>query len=158
MRALAKLAAFAGASEYANQGQRVVEGQRLMQAASDIFTRLAASREGIRRKAARLLRPPAAGLETLPRHCRHEASRNADLWRAWTLARAHARSGESIAIAAYLGKADPVDQAITEFAAAYADQNERDCQALATAAATGRITAHSGLRCPPAQGIRLQGV
>jgi hypothetical protein len=64
---------------------------------------------------------------------------------AWTLARAHARSGEPIAIAAYLGKADLFDLAITEFAAAYADQNERDYQALATAAATGRITAHSGL-------------
>jgi NAD(P)H-dependent flavin oxidoreductase YrpB (nitropropane dioxygenase family) len=64
---------------------------------------------------------------------------------AWTLARAHARSGEPIAIAAYLGKADLFDQAITEFAAAYARQNERDYQALATAAATGRITAHSGV-------------
>jgi hypothetical protein len=58
---------------------------------------------------------------------------------------AHARSGEPIAIAAYLGKADLFDLAITEFAAAYADQNERDYQALATAAATGRITVHSGL-------------
>ncbi len=63
----------------------------------------------------------------------------------WTLARAHARSGDRIAIAAYLGGSDVFDQAITQFAAAYADQNERDHQALVDAVASGRITAERGL-------------
>ena len=63
----------------------------------------------------------------------------------WTLARAHARSGDRIAIAAYLGGSDKFDQAITQFADAYADQNERDHQALIDAVASGRITAERGL-------------
>jgi hypothetical protein len=58
----------------------------------------------------------------------------------WTLARAHARSGDRIAIAAYLGRSDVFDHAIAEFAAAYADQNERDYHALAAAASSGRVT------------------
>jgi Uncharacterized protein conserved in bacteria (DUF2252) len=64
---------------------------------------------------------------------------------AWTLARAHARSGDRIAIAAYLGGSDVFDQAVARFAGAYADQNERDHTALADAAAPGRITAKPGL-------------
>ena len=141
------LAAFAGASEYANQGQRVVAGQRLMQAASDIFLGWQRTEKALDGKThdfyVRQLRDwkfsldldvmNPDGMQIYGELC------------AWTLARAHARSGEPIAIAAYLGKADLFDLAITEFAAAYADQNERDYQALATAAATGRITAHSGL-------------
>jgi hypothetical protein len=63
----------------------------------------------------------------------------------WTLARAHARSGDRIAIAAYLGGGDVFDQAITRFAAAYADQTERDHAALAAAAASGRIKVESGV-------------
>ena len=63
----------------------------------------------------------------------------------WTLARAHARSGDRIAIAAYLGTSDVFDRAVAQFATAYADQNERDYQALAQAAASGRITAEHGL-------------
>ena len=63
----------------------------------------------------------------------------------WTLARAHARSGDRIAIAAYLGTSAEFDQAIAEFAVSYADQNERDHRALAEAAASGRITARSDL-------------
>ena len=59
----------------------------------------------------------------------------------WTLARAHARSGDRIAIAAYLGRSDVFDRAIAEFAVCYADQNERDYQALAAAAKSGRVTA-----------------
>ena len=59
----------------------------------------------------------------------------------WTLARAHARSGDRIAIAAYLGQSAVFDQAIAEFAAAYADQNERDYRALQAAVASGRVTA-----------------
>ena len=63
----------------------------------------------------------------------------------WTLARGHARSGDRIAIAAYLGGSDVFDRAIAKFAAAYADQNERDYQALVDAAKSGRITAEHGL-------------
>ena len=59
---------------------------------------------------------------------------------AWTLARAHARSGDALAIAGYLGSSDGIDRAIADFAAAYADQNERDFHALEAAAADGRIT------------------
>jgi hypothetical protein len=63
----------------------------------------------------------------------------------WTLARAHARSGDRIAIAAYLGSSDVFDRAIADFASAYADQNERDYNALADAAASGRVTAERGV-------------
>jgi len=133
---------FAGASEYGNHGQRVVAGQRLMQAASDIFLgwhRSQAESDGMPRDYyIRQLRDwkMSANIETL----------TPDTMRAyaelcgWTLARAHARSGDRIAIAAYLGRSDAFDQAITEFSAAYANQNERDYQALAAAAASGRVT------------------
>jgi len=63
----------------------------------------------------------------------------------WTLARAHARSGDRIAIAAYLGNSEVFDRAITKFAAAYADQNERDHQSLVDAVKSGRITAEHGV-------------
>jgi hypothetical protein len=63
----------------------------------------------------------------------------------WTLARAHARSGDRIAIAAYLGGGDTFDRALMEFSKAYADQNERDYQALRTAVDAGRIEAQTGL-------------
>ena len=63
----------------------------------------------------------------------------------WTLARAHARSGDRVAIAAYLGGSDVFDQAIADFAAAYADQNERDYQALARAVKAGRVVAKRGV-------------
>jgi hypothetical protein len=63
----------------------------------------------------------------------------------WTLARAHARSGDRIAIAAYLGSGKSFDNAIASFAEAYADQNERDYEALKQAAAQGRIAVESGL-------------
>ena len=63
----------------------------------------------------------------------------------WTLARAHARSGDGIAIAAYLGGSDVFDQAVTQFADTYADQNDRDHRALVEAVSSGRITAERGL-------------
>ena len=63
----------------------------------------------------------------------------------WTLARAHARSGDPAAIAAYLGASDKFDESITGFSARYADQNERDYQAFTDAVHTGRITAHEGV-------------
>ena len=63
----------------------------------------------------------------------------------WTLARAHARAGDRIAIAAYLGNSDKFDNAIADFAEAYADQNERDHAALAEAVATGKVEAEPGV-------------
>ena len=141
------LAAFVGASKYANQGQRVVAGQRLMQASSDIFLgwqRIEAGLDGQQRDFyVRQLRDWkfSVDIETMvPRGMRMYGELCG-----WTLARAHARSGDRIAIAAYLGGSDVFDQAITEFAAAYADQNERDHQALVDAVASGRITAEHGL-------------
>ena len=141
------LSRFVGASKYANQGQRVVAGQRLMQASSDIFLgwqRTEAGLDGKQRDFyVRQLRdwkfsvdietmvPP--GMRMYGELC------------GWTLARAHARSGDRIAIAAYLGGSDVFDQAIAQFADVYADQNERDHQALVDAVASGGITAESGL-------------
>jgi uncharacterized protein (DUF2252 family) len=137
------LSRFVGASKYPNQGQRVVAGQRLMQAASDIFLgwqRIQAGLDGVTRDFyVRQLRDwklsldianmVPAGMRAYGEVC------------GWTLARAHARSGDRIAIGAYLGTSDVFDRAIADFASAYANQNERDHQALAQAAASGRITA-----------------
>ncbi|HEX5297918.1 MAG TPA: DUF2252 domain-containing protein [Streptosporangiaceae bacterium] len=141
------LAAFAGASKYANQGQRVVAGQRLMQASSDIFLgweRIAAGLDGKQRDFyVRQLRDwkYSIAIEDLaPRGMRIYGETCG-----WALARAHACSGDRIAIAAYLGGSDVFDQAITRFAAAYADQNDRDHQSLVDAVASGRITAEPGL-------------
>jgi hypothetical protein len=64
---------------------------------------------------------------------------------AWTLARAHARSGDRIAISAYLGETDSFDRSVSDFAEAYADQNDRDYRALKEAVASGRLTARTGL-------------
>ena len=137
------LSRFAGASEYANQGQRVVAGQRLMQASSDIFLGWQRTEAGLDGQPAdyyvRQLRDWKLSLDI-------EAMAPSDMRLygqlcGWTLARAHARSGDRIAIAAYLGASDVFDQAITRFAAAYADQNERDYQSLLAAVAAGRLTA-----------------
>ncbi len=137
------LSRFAGASRYANQGQRVVAGQRLMQASSDIFLGWQRTEAGLdsgpRDFYVRQLRDWKFSLDIqamVPRDMRMYGQLCG-----WTLARAHARSGDRIAIGAYLGGADVFDQAITEFAAAYADQNQLDHDALATAVASGRITA-----------------
>jgi uncharacterized protein (DUF2252 family) len=140
------LSRFVGTSEFSNEGQRVVEGQRLMQATSDIFLGWQQT-DGIdgqnRHFYVRQLRDWKFSIDTetmVPRGLRlyGEAC-------GWTLARAHARSGDRIAIAAYLGGSDVFDQAITQFARAYADQNERDYQALIDAVTSGRITAERGL-------------
>jgi uncharacterized protein (DUF2252 family) len=141
------LSRFLGASEFANMGQRVVAGQRLMQASSDIFLgwhRIAAGLDGKQRDFyVRQLRDwkfsvdidamVPSGMRMYGELC------------GWTLARAHARSGDRIAIAAYLGGSDVFDQAITEFADAYADQNERDHDAVVDAVKSGRIVAEQGL-------------
>jgi len=135
---------FAGRSEFANQGQRVVEGQRLMQAASDIFLGWLRQPPGIEDLKVRdlyvrqlwdsktsvdvaAMRPSEMGLYS--RLC------------AWALARAHARSGDPIEIASYLGSSDVFDRAVADFAETYADQNERDHAALLEAIATGRVHA-----------------
>jgi uncharacterized protein (DUF2252 family) len=141
------LSRFAGASRYTNQGHRVVAGQRLMQAASDIFLgwiRVDAGLDGKPRDFyVRQLRDWKFSLDI--------AAMTPDGLRlygelcAWTLARAHARSGDRIGMAAYLGGSDMFDRAVTQFASVYADQNERDYQALGEAVASGRITARSDL-------------
>jgi uncharacterized protein (DUF2252 family) len=141
------LSRFVGASKYANQGQRVVAGQRLMQATSDIFLgwqRVEAGLDGRQRDFyVRQLRDWKFSLDIetmVPRGMRLYGEVCG-----WTLARAHARSGDRIAIAAYLGGSDVFDRAITEFAAAYADQNERDHEELVAAVASGRIAAEPDL-------------
>jgi uncharacterized protein (DUF2252 family) len=131
---------YAGASRYKNHGRRVVEGQRLMQAASDIFLGWcpAVGLDGRSRdfyvrqlwdwkRSAEVETLTPRGLEVYARMC------------GWTLARAHARSGDRVAIAAYLGAGDSFDTAIAEFSEAYADQSERDHAALVAAIDAGRV-------------------
>jgi uncharacterized protein (DUF2252 family) len=129
-----------GASAFANHGERVVVGQRLMQASSDIFLGwLHADRDYYGRQlkdwkgSAEIEQLDADGLATYGRMC------------GWTLARAHARTGDRVALAAYLGRSDSFDNAILGFSEAYAQQNERDYQQLRAAADSGRIKAETGL-------------
>ena len=138
---------FLGPSEFPNHGERVVVGQRLMQATSDIFLGWLHVDAGLDGKArdfyvrqlkdwkgsAEIEQMVPEGMATYGKLC------------GWTLARAHARSGDRIAIAAYLGKGDSFDRAIVEFSKTYADQNERDYHDLAAAVKSGRITAETGL-------------
>jgi uncharacterized protein (DUF2252 family) len=136
----------AGPSEFPNQGERVVVGQRLMQASSDIFLgwlRAGANGGEPRDYYGRQLKDWKAsaeidqmlpeGLAVYGRIC------------AWTLARAHARTGDRVAIAAYLGGSDRFDQALLAFSQAYAEQNERDFRALEAAAESERIPVETGL-------------
>ena len=141
------LTRFLGSSEFTNMGHRVVAGQRLMQASSDIFLgwhRVAAGLDGKQRDFyVRQLRDWKFSIDIdamVPGGMRMYGELCG-----WTLARAHARSGDAIAIAAYLGGSDVFDQAITQFADAYADQNERDHDAVVEAVKSGRITAEQGL-------------
>jgi uncharacterized protein (DUF2252 family) len=141
------LSRFTGASKYANQGQRVVAGQRLMQAASDIFLGWQHVEAGLDGRArdfyVRQLRDWkfSIEIETL----RPEGLKMYAGMCGWTLARAHARSGDRIAIAAYLGGSDVFDRAVAQFARVYADQNERDHQALVDAVKSGWVTAEPGV-------------
>jgi len=141
------LSRFVGASKYANQGQRVVAGQRLMQASGDIFLgwqRIEAGLDGHTRDFyVRQLRDWKFSVEIAA--LRPEGLRMYAALCGWTLARAHARSGDRIAIAAYLGGSDAFDRAIAQFAHLYADQNERDYQSLIDAVKSGRITAEPGV-------------
>jgi uncharacterized protein (DUF2252 family) len=134
-----------GPSALANHGERVVDGQRLMQASSDIFLGwVRAEIEGTTRDFyVRQLRDWKASLELetiLPNGLAYYGSACG-----WTLARAHARSGDRIALASYLGTGANFDQAVAAFATAYADLNERDHAALRQAVADGRVTAVEGV-------------
>jgi uncharacterized protein (DUF2252 family) len=138
---------FLAPSEFENHGERVVTGQHLMQASSDIFLgwlHVDTALDGRERDfygrqlkdwkgSAELEQMVPKGMATYGRLC------------GWTLARAHARTGDRIAIAAYLGKGAAFDRAIVEFSHAYAEQNERDYKALVKAVKSGRITAQTGL-------------
>ncbi|MCT9081201.1 DUF2252 domain-containing protein [Streptomyces fulvoviolaceus] len=138
------LAPYAGTSAYDNQGQRVVAGQRLMQATSDIFLgwERVIGMDGRQRDFyVRQLRDWKGIAE--PQLMVPKDMRAFGEVCGATLARAHARSGDRIAIAAYLGAGDAFDRALTIFAERYADQNERDHQALTDAVHTGRVAAQS---------------
>ena len=137
---------FLGRSEYDTHGERVVRGQRMMQAATDIFLswQRSPSLDGVERDyyvrqlwdwkaSADLSRMTEWGLTTYTRAC------------AWSLARSHARSGDRLAIASYLGKGRSFDRALGCFATLYADQNELDFQRLREAAAAGEIEVEEGI-------------
>jgi uncharacterized protein (DUF2252 family) len=140
------LARYVRGSRYDNQGERVVAGQRLMQALSDIFlgwTQVQTTERGRRDYYVRQLRDwkysvpidqlRPTGMALYGRLC------------GWTLARAHARSGDRIALAAYLGGSDQFEHAIADFAEAYADQNEKDYAAFKAAVDEGRAEAVLGV-------------
>ena len=130
------------ASEFKQQGRRVVEGQRLMQAASDIFLGwvTAEGPDGKNRDFYIRQLWDGKGSAVVERMTAKTMALYAKLC-GWTLARAHARSGDRIAIAAYLGKGDRFDRAICDFAEAYADQNQRDYKEVAAAVDGGRLEA-----------------
>ena len=138
---------FLGPSEFSNHGERVVVGQRLMQATSDIFLGWLHVDRGLDGKPrdfyGRQLKDwkGSAEIEQMV----PKAMANYGKLCGWTLARAHARSGDRIAIAAYLGNGDSFDRAILDFSMAYAERNELDYQQLAAAVKSGRIIAQTGL-------------
>ncbi len=125
-------------SQYENQGQRVVTGQRLMQSSSDIFLGWTRGRGGnnfyLRQLRDMKFSLPIEGVSAV------QLQRYAEFC-GWTLARAHAKSGDAATISGYLGKGDQFDLALGEFAIAYADQTERDHAALVDAVKTGRVEA-----------------
>jgi uncharacterized protein (DUF2252 family) len=129
-------------SRHPQHGQRVVAGQRMMQAVSDIFLGWTKGADRSRHYYWRQLRDMkgSAEVETM-------APGNLSFYAGicgWTLARAHARSGDPIAIAAYLGASDRFDRSITDFSQRYADQNELDHEAFVKAIRSGRLEAHEG--------------
>jgi uncharacterized protein (DUF2252 family) len=137
------LEAYLPKSRYQQYGQRVVEGQRMMQAASDIYLGWTKGLDVRRNFYWRQLRDmkgsalveamTPTGLTFYARIC------------GWTLARAHARSGDPIAIATYLGEGDEFDQSIRDFSGRYADQNEQDYQRFVKAVQSGRLLAQEGV-------------
>ena len=141
------LAPFVGASKHANQGQRVVAGQRLMQATSDIFLGWQRTEAGLDGRSrdfyVRQLRDWKFSVD-IEVMVPNGMLMYGELC-AWSLARAHARSGDRIAIAAYLGGSAAFDRAVTEFAGLYADQNERDWGSLRDAVSSGQLAAEHGV-------------
>jgi uncharacterized protein (DUF2252 family) len=131
------LAPYAGASDYANHGQRVVVGQRTIQGAPDIF--LGWGEMGGHHFYVRQLRDMKGGVDLEPGTAPPETLLDYCGLCGWALAIAHAKSGDPAAIAGYLGKSDAMDDAVARFAAAYADQTDRDYDALAKAAKEKRI-------------------
>jgi uncharacterized protein (DUF2252 family) len=137
------LEAYLPKSRFRQHGQRVVEGQRMMQAASDIYLGWTKGLDVRRHFYWRQLRDMKGsavveemtplGLTFYARIC------------GWTLARAHARSGDPVAIATYLGTGDAFDKAITDFSERYADQNEKDYQQFVNAVRSGRLEAIEGV-------------
>jgi uncharacterized protein (DUF2252 family) len=127
---------YAGKSVHGNHGERVVAGQRLMQAASDIFlgwTRGVIGRDYYFRQ----LRD--AKISAIPEDWDLTTLQEFGKLCAWTLARAHARSGDPARIAGYMGSNTTFDDAVCEFAVEYADQNLRDYRSFAKAIREGRI-------------------
>ncbi|MGO9751235.1 MAG: DUF2252 domain-containing protein [Solirubrobacteraceae bacterium] len=137
---------FVGKSQYANHGQRVVEGQRLMQAASDIMLgwHRVTGVDNVKRDFYFRQLWDEKGSVIIEGMKPRELSAYADIC-GRTLARAHARSGDAVTISAYLGTNDALDQALADFAELYADQTELDYAVLTTAVKTGRVKAQTGL-------------
>ncbi|MFL6187009.1 MAG: DUF2252 domain-containing protein, partial [Actinomycetes bacterium] len=130
-------------SRYRQHGERVVHGQRMMQAASDIFLGWTKGVQANRYYYWRQLRDMKGSAEVeamVPVGLNFYAGICG-----WTLARAHARSGDPVAIAEYLGEGDQFDRSITDFAERYADQNERDYQTFTNAIRSGRLEAIEGI-------------
>jgi uncharacterized protein (DUF2252 family) len=130
-------------SRYRQHGERVVYGQRMMQAASDIYLGWTKGADDNRHYYWRQLRDMKGSVDVelmVPFGLNFYAGICG-----WTLARAHARSGDPIAIAAYLGQDDQFDRSITDFSELYADQNELDYQAFANAIRSGRLEAVEGV-------------
>jgi hypothetical protein len=132
------LESYAGASPFNHSGQRVIVGQRLMQAASDMFLGWYTGREGrhlyVRQLADAKIKPVIEIMKV------QNVLAYAGLC-GWALARAHARSGDAVVLSGYLGSSSAFEDAIADFSVAYADQNERDHAALVSAVRAGRVEA-----------------
>ena len=130
-------------SRYRQHGERVVSGQRMMQAVSDIYLGWTKGEDRTRHYYWRQLRDMKGSVEVetmVPAGLNFYAGICG-----WTLARAHARSGDPIAIAGYLGRSDRFDRSITDFSQRYAEQNELDHEAFVKAIRSGRLEAHEGV-------------
>jgi uncharacterized protein (DUF2252 family) len=134
---------YVGKSRYRQHGERVVQGQRMMQAASDIYLGWTKGLDVRRHFYWRQLRDMKGS--ALPESMAPVGLTFYAGVCGWTLARAHARSGDPVAIAAYLGETDAFDTSITDFSARYADQNERDYQEFVNAVKSGRLEAVEGV-------------
>ena len=137
---------YLGTSEFENHGERVVRGQRMDQAAPDVFLSWQRTQDLEGREHDFYVRQlwdwkASIDLSTMKYSGLHAYARACG----WSLARAHARSGDRLAIAAYLGGGARFDAAIARFSRAYADQNERDYQRLADAATAGEVPALRGV-------------